>query len=63
MIFSKIPLVDWGNGVIMIGLFALVVVLLVGFLIYFMNSGNKKKGITVTKCKLNLFFQVKSGPS
>ena len=28
----------------MIGLFALVVVLLVGFLIYFMNSGNKKEG-------------------
>ncbi|MEZ4875338.1 MAG: hypothetical protein R2793_07800 [Flavobacteriaceae bacterium] len=44
MIFNKIPLVDWGNGVIMIGLFALVVVILVGVLIYFMTSGGKKDG-------------------
>lgn len=42
MIVQKIPLVDWGNGVIMIGLFALVVIILIGFLIYFMSGGPKK---------------------
>tara|TARA_B100000508_G_C11410426_1_gene252977 strand:- start:110 stop:259 length:150 start_codon:yes stop_codon:yes gene_type:complete len=41
MILNKIPLVDWGNGVLMIGLFALVVVILIVMLIYFMSSGKK----------------------
>tara|TARA_Y100000815_G_scaffold112220_1_gene100972 strand:+ start:145129 stop:145275 length:147 start_codon:yes stop_codon:yes gene_type:complete len=43
MIVNKIPLVDWGNGVIMIGVFALVCVILIGVLIYFMSSGSKKE--------------------
>lgn len=42
MITQKIPLVDWGNGVLMIGVFALVVIILVGFLIYYMGGGPKK---------------------
>ena len=41
MILNKIPLVDWGNGVLMIGLFAVVVVILIVMLIYFMSSGKK----------------------
>lgn len=44
MIAQTIPLVDWGNGVIMIGVFALVVIILVGFLIYYMGGGGSKKG-------------------
>ena len=44
MIIQKIPLVDWGNGVIMIGLFALVVIILIGFLIYYMSGGPKGDG-------------------
>ena len=43
MIVHRIPLVDWGNGVIMIGVFALVVIILVGFLIYYMGGGGSKK--------------------
>ena len=46
MIAQTIPLVDWGNGVIMIGLFALVVIILVGFLIYYMGGGGSKDGDT-----------------
>lgn len=42
-IINKIPLVDWGNGVIMIGVFALVCVILIGVLIYFMSTGGKKQ--------------------
>ena len=42
MIVQKIPLVDWGNGVIMIGFFVLVVFILIGFLIYYMSGGPKK---------------------
>lgn len=37
-----IPLANWGNGVIMIGVFALVVVILVVVTISLMNQGNKK---------------------
>jgi hypothetical protein len=33
---------DWSNGVIMIGVFALVVVILIGVLINFMMSGKGK---------------------
>ncbi|MBT8263537.1 MAG: hypothetical protein KJO05_11990 [Bacteroidia bacterium] len=39
----NIPLVDWGNGVIMIGVFALVVVILVAVTISFMSQGGKKE--------------------
>lgn len=46
MIVQNIPLVDWGNGVIMIGLFALVVIILIGFLIYYMGGGPKKDDTT-----------------
>lgn len=35
------PLFNWTNGVIMIGVFALVCVILVGVLINFMTSGKK----------------------
>ena len=35
------PLVDWSNGVIMIGVFAAVVVLLIQVLFSLINSGNK----------------------
>ena len=38
----NIPLVDWGNGVIMIGVFALVVVILIAVTISFMSQGKKK---------------------
>ena len=40
---KNLPLVDWGNGVLMIGVFALVCILLIGLLIYFMTSGGNKK--------------------
>jgi hypothetical protein len=43
MILNKIPLVNWSNGVIMIGVFALVCVILVIMLINFMSSGSKKE--------------------
>ncbi|MGB5666952.1 MAG: hypothetical protein WBM53_08890 [Maribacter sp.] len=36
-----LPLVNWGNGIIMIGVFAAVVVALVVALLIFMNSGKK----------------------
>jgi len=36
-----LPLVNWGNGIIMIGVFAVVVVALVAALLIFMNSGKK----------------------
>ena len=38
----NIPLADWGNGVIMIGVFALVVVILIALTISFMSGGKKK---------------------
>ena len=38
-----LPLVNWGNGIIMIGVFAVVVVALVAALLIFMNSGKKDK--------------------
>jgi len=37
------PLVNWSNGIIMIGVFALVCVILVAVLISFVNSERKKK--------------------
>ena len=36
-----LPLVDWSNGILMIGVFALFVVALVALLISLMNSGKK----------------------
>lgn len=36
-------LYDWTNGVVMIGVFALVVFILVGILINFMTSGKKNE--------------------
>jgi hypothetical protein len=36
-----LPLVNWGNGIIMIGVFAAVVIALVVTLLIFMNSGKK----------------------
>ncbi len=43
MINQTIALYNWNNGVIMIGVFALVCVILVVTLIIFMSSGKKKK--------------------
>ena len=43
MINQNIALYNYGNGVIMIGIFALVCVILIVVLISFMNSGKKKK--------------------
>lgn len=36
-----LPLVKWGNGIVMIGVFAAVCVLLVVVVLSLMNSGNK----------------------
>ncbi|WP_262710870.1 hypothetical protein [Maribacter algarum] len=36
-----LPLVDWSNGIIMIGVFAAVVALLILVLLSLMNSGKK----------------------
>lgn len=43
MISQNIALYDWNNGVIMIGVFALVCVILIAALIIFMTSGKKKE--------------------
>lgn len=43
MIGSVIPLVNWGLGVVMIGVFALVSLILIGLLVYFMTSGSDKE--------------------
>ena len=43
MISQNIALYDWNNGVIMIGIFAVVCIALVGRLIVFMSSGKKKE--------------------
>jgi Mg2+ and Co2+ transporter CorA len=37
------PLVNWSNGIIMIGIFALVCVVLVAVLLSFINSERKKE--------------------
>ena len=43
MIYSlSIPLYNWSNGVVMIGVFALVCIVLIGVLVKFMTS--EKKG-------------------
>ncbi|KKM24886.1 hypothetical protein LCGC14_1600570 [marine sediment metagenome] len=38
-----LPLVSWGNGTLMIALFALVSVVLIGAVISMMSAGKKKK--------------------
>jgi Mg2+ and Co2+ transporter CorA len=38
-----LPLFNWTNGVVMIGIFALVCLILIGILINFMTSGKKDK--------------------
>ena len=42
MILQNIALYSWNNGVVMIGIFVIVVITLVGILINFMMSGKKK---------------------
>ena len=37
-----IPLADWGNGVIMIGVFVAVVIVLIGLTIHFLSKGSSK---------------------
>jgi len=37
------PLYQWSNGVIMIAIFGFVCLLLIGFLIKFMTSNDRKK--------------------
>lgn len=39
---TEILQVNWGNGVFMLGVFALVVIILIGLLINFMSSNSKK---------------------
>lgn len=43
MITESIPLVSWGNGTLMIGVFALVVVILVVAILIMVNSGDTTK--------------------
>jgi hypothetical protein len=43
MINQTIALYNWNNGVIMIGIFALVCVILIATLIIFMTGGKKKQ--------------------
>ena len=40
-IFQNIFLVSWENGVLMIGVFALVVIILIAAVFMLMNSGKK----------------------
>lgn len=42
MIPQAISLVNWGNGILMIGVFVFVCVALVAALLLMMNSGKKK---------------------
>ncbi len=39
--YGMLPLVNWGNGIVMIGVFVAVVIALIVVLINFMNSGKK----------------------
>jgi len=43
MIFNTIPLVNWGMGTIIIGVFVLVCIVLVLVVFSLMNSDKKKK--------------------
>jgi hypothetical protein len=42
MILNSIPLVDWGMGTVLIGVFAVVCVVLVLVILNLMNSDKKK---------------------
>ncbi|WP_262887889.1 hypothetical protein [Pelagihabitans pacificus] len=42
MINYLLPLVDWSNGILMIGVFALVVIILIAVMTTLMNSGKKR---------------------
>ncbi|CAZ96753.1 hypothetical protein Q4603_00220 [Zobellia galactanivorans] len=42
MISQNLPLVNYGNGIIMIAVFAIVCLALVVTVVLFMNSGKKK---------------------
>ena len=45
--FQAIPFVDWTNGaIVMTVIFGLVIVGLIGFVMYFINSSGKKDGDT-----------------
>jgi hypothetical protein len=42
--FQAIPFVDWANGaIVMTIIFALVIIGLVGFVMYFINTAGKSK--------------------
>lgn len=43
MVLNTISLVNWRNGIIMIGVFALVCIILIVVLINFMSSGSNKE--------------------
>ncbi|WP_170158848.1 hypothetical protein [Ulvibacterium marinum] len=43
---TLLPLVNWSNGIVMIGVFALVVIALIAVLVSLMNSGKKDEGQT-----------------
>lgn len=43
MSFTNIPLVSWGNGTIMIGVFAIVVVILISVVYALINSDKNSK--------------------
>ena len=43
MIQKLLPLVNWSNGIIMIGVFFAVCIALVVMLLIFMNSGKKEE--------------------
>lgn len=45
MISHNIALYDWNNGVVMIGVFALVCIILVAALLIFMFGGKKKEDL------------------
>jgi len=45
MLFNNIPLVNWGMGTIIIGVFALVCVILVLVVLNLMNSDKKKEDL------------------
>jgi uncharacterized membrane protein len=44
MVKPLLPLVNWGNGMIMIGVFAVVVIVLVVTLINLMSGGKENSG-------------------
>ncbi|MGB5646914.1 hypothetical protein [Muriicola sp.] len=40
---TTLPLVSWGNGILIIGVFALVVILIIAVVVNMMKSGQKKE--------------------